>query len=774
VRPPRHLITFALVIPSAGLAEVQPYVDIPPQPLRTAIVTLGDTASVTIGLSDPTLGAIQTHGIRGRMSPRDALTRMTKGTTATFVQIDPRGFRVLRRPAPTPARSTRPPPSPASAPMAGTDIVVTASKRSASLADYPGSVTEVDVNSLRAGSRIHGSEALIQQVPVLTSTHLGPGRNKLFIRGIADSSFNGPTQATVGQYLGDVRLTYSAPDPDLALYDIKTIEVLEGPQGTLYGAGSLGGVIRIEPNAPDLEHWSGSLSTGLSATAHGAPGVDGALIANAPLISDRVALRLVAYGAIDGGYIDDPSRDLHDINRTLTRGGRVTLRYQPAPDWTIDLGGVLQNIDSRDGQYSLRGLPAYERSSVIAQPFDNDYTLGSLVVRHAMGNTSLTSATSAVFHDVGSTYDASSSPLAPMRYHEEHDITVFTNETRLAHHADDGSGWVIGTELLRSSDKLRRTLGPVGEVTGLTGTSNTVEEVSLFGEATLRVMSRWFVTGGGRLGFARQTSDVLDSPIGDDDRHRHDVSILPSIGLLWKPASGLSVFARYQEGYRPGGLAVQSGNVQRFEPDSVATSEIGVRIGGIHTRFSATASVSYAHWEDVQADLVDTAGLPYTANIGSGRVLGLEIQSRWSPVPQVSLDGALFLNDSNLSRPTTAFAGERDATLPNIADLTARLGITWHGRLMGHPFDLMASAHYVGHSRLGVGPALDIPQGGYTNTAISLRAPVGRVTVSLDATNILEERGNVFSFGNPFGVTQGNQMTPLRPRTLRLGTSFAF
>src|SRR3546814_3098560 len=85
----------------------------------------------------------------------------------------------------------------------------------------------------------------------LSSTHLGAGRNKLFIRGIADSSFTGPTQATVGQYLGDIRLSYNAPDPDLRLYDVDNVEVLEGPQGTLYGAGSLGGIIRVVPNAPN-------------------------------------------------------------------------------------------------------------------------------------------------------------------------------------------------------------------------------------------------------------------------------------------------------------------------------------------------------------------------------------------------------------------------------------------------------------------------------------------------------------------------------------------
>ncbi|PXA84207.1 TonB-dependent receptor [Nostoc sp. 3335mG] len=654
------------------------------------------------------------------------------------------------------------------------DIVVRGSKRSASLTDYPGSVSEIDVGTIRPGGLIHGSETLVERLPVLTSTHLGPGRNKLFIRGIADSSFNGPTQATVGQYLGDVRLTYSAPDPDLALYDIKSVEVLEGPQGTLYGAGSLGGVIRLEPNAPTLDRWSGSIAAGASATAHGKPGADGDLVVNAPIVADRLALRVVAYGAIDGGYIDDPGRGLQDINRTTIRGGRAILRFQPSTDWTVDVGGVIQNIDSRDGQYALRGFPPLQRASVIAQPFDNDYAVGSLVVRHQIGNTTLTSASSAVFHDVGSVYDASPSPVAPTEYHEEHQIMVLSNETRLSHRASDGGGWVLGAELLRSSDKLRRTLGPIGADASLTGTSNTVEEVSLFGEATLRLGRRWFVTGGGRLGFTRQTGDLLDTAIGDDDRHRHDVSILPSVGLLWKLSPNLSLFARYQEGYRPGGLAVQAASALRFEADSVATSEAGIRFGTSSSRFAATASISYAHWEDIQADLVDASGFPYTANIGSGRVIGFELQSSWRPVKRLSIDGALFLDSSDLSRPAPAFSGERDATLPNIADLTGRLSASWHGQVGRQPFDLTGSVSYVGHSRLGVGPALDLHQGGYADTAIGLSMPIGRITLSLDGTNLLDKRGNIFAFGNPFGLIHDRQITPLRPRTIRLGAAFAF
>jgi outer membrane receptor protein involved in Fe transport len=769
----RFVPAFGIAIAVPMAASAMPALDIPAMPLRSAIVALGTAANVTIGMADPALGDVVTRKVSGQKSVSAALARMTAGTAATFVQVDAQTFRIVRRPSVI-QREVAPKESRTSIPAGQAEIVVTGSKRSTPLADYPGSVSTVDIGDLPSDQLLHGSEALVRRLPVLASTHLGPGRNKLFIRGIADSSFNGPTQATVGQYLGDVRLNYSAPDPDLALHDMKSVEVLEGPQGTLYGAGSLGGVIRLEPNAPTLDRWSGSLSTGVSITAHGAPGGDGEAVLNAPIVTDRLALRIVAYGGIDGGYIDDPGRELHDINRTATRGGRATLRFQPRSDWTIDVGGVLQFIDSRDGQYALRGLPALERASVIAQPFDNDYALGSIVVRHDMGATTLTSATSVVFHDVGSTYDASLSPSEPVRYHDEHHITVLTNETRLAHRGTDGGGWVIGAELLRSSDDLHRTLGPVGTEAILTGTSNTVEEVSLFGEATLRFAPRWFVTAGGRIGFTRLVGDVLDQPSGDEDRYRHDVSALPSAGLLWKLSPSVSLFARYQEGYRPGGLAVQAGTVQRFEADSLATWEAGLRLGNRDSRLSGTASLSFAHWEDIQADLVDAAGLPYTANIGSGRVIGFELQSRWRTTASLSIEAALFLNDSNLSKPAVAFAGEKDASLPNIANLVARVGVDWRFAVARQAFAFTGSANYVGHSRLGVGPSLDLQQGEYVDTMAGLNTTVGRVTVSLDASNLLDTRGNIFAFGNPFGLTDGRQITPLRPRNIRLGAATDF
>jgi outer membrane receptor protein involved in Fe transport len=762
------------MLASASLSEPSRVVrfDIPPGSLQSAILALGAQANITIGVSDPAIAGIVVRGLKGTMSVPTALKRLLTGTAAYARQADERSFEIVRRRSPPLAvRPARAAPSPI---VPDAQIVVTGSKRSATLQNYIGSVAPVDGQSVRPNRQLHGSQALVDQVPILSSTHLGPGRNKLFIRGIADSSFNGPTQATVGQYLGEVRLNYNAPDPELAIYDIGSIEVLEGPQGALYGAGSLGGIIRLVPVAPDLSRRSLDIVAGGVLQAHGAPGGDAAAILNLPIDRDRLGLRVVAYGGIDGGYIDDPSRDAKDINRTSTRGLRATLRYQPAAGWAIDLGAVVQGINSHDGQYAERGLTPLQRSSVLAQPFDNDYALGSLTVRHAMGSAELVSATSVVRHDVNSTYDASPTPDAPRRYQEMNRITLLTNETRFSKNYASGSNWVLGTELLRSGDKLTRTLGTPDIDNRITGTDDVAEEASLFGEGTLCLGRRWFVTGGARLEYARLVDHALDQVGTDFEPHRHATAILPSAGVLWKASPRWSVYGRYQEGYRPGGLAAQGTVTQRFEADSVSSFEAGVRYGGKADRFTASAAVSYTHWEDIQADLVDRDGLPFTTNIGAGRIIGFEAQTSWRPLPGFVIDGALFVNNSRLSKPAADFTGEKDASLPNIADAIARAAARYGFDAAGRRVELTGSVRYVGRSRLGVGTALDLHQGRYFDTAIGASVPFGRATISLDATNLLDKRGNIFALGDPFGVMAGNQITPQRPRTIRLGAAFHF
>jgi len=752
--------------------------DVPAGRLGDALIRVAQQAGVTIGSIDPAVAALPVHGLHGRYAIDAALRRLLAGQPARAERIDATTWRVLAAPASPSPRPIPRPPVVAVPPSVG-EIVVTAAKTGTLLSRYAGTASVVDGTTFSLADQAHGTDALVERLATLSSTHLGSGRNKLFIRGIADSSFNGPSQALVGQYLGDVRLNYNAPDPDISLYDVRSVEVIEGPQGTLYGAGALGGVIRIVPEPVAMDQVEGAASFGRSLTAHGDPGFDVMGMVNLP-ITGAIGARFVAFHAIEGGYIDNIGLAASNVNRTRKTGGRATVRAN-AGDWRIEVGGLLQNISSDDGQYAEAGLPPLTRSNRVAQPFDNDYALGSLTVARDWGGTSLVSASAVVRQDVDARYDFTAPAAAdPRIFDQENKISLISNETRLSHRDSQGRGWVVGAGFIQDQEKLTRALGPPAAPNRILGVSNSVTEGAVFGEGGLELAPGLVASVGARFEYAHLVGKALDRDADVGEPRRDEKSILPSLSLSWRPLPDLMVFGRYQEGFRPGGLSitlVQSAPlIQRFHGDDLASAEAGVKwLPTGARRIEATITISHARWQNIQADLVDAAGLPFTQNIGSGRIWGAEATLGWRPFDALQLSTAAFANDSQLTDPAAEFAGPRRYELPNIAHFGAsgRAAFT-HDLRDGWKFEAEGSARYVGHSRLGVGPALDLLQGNYFIANAGLHLDNGRWRVSLDATNLFDSRGNLFALGNPFDVAAGQQRVPPRPRTLRLGLDVRF
>lgn len=776
----------ATLVSQPLLARETARISIPAGRLDVSIMLLGRQADVSIGLADPAMGETRVRGLSGQMSADTALEQLLRGTGLSFKALDGRHYRIIRAPKPTPRRTVpqarslgtlrgdiAPPPPPQ-------EIVVTASKRDTALSDYPGSASVVTLDQrFGGGPEMHGTGAIVQELPVLNSTSLGPGRNKLFIRGVADSSFTGPTQATVGQYLGDARLNYNAPDPDLDLYDIGRVEVLEGPQGTLYGAGSLGGIVRLSPRLPESTETAGSLRVGASLTAHGASSRDAAAMVNIPVMRDKAALRLVAYNSVDGGYLRDSYRDLSNINRSRTLGGRAALRLQPGNDWTLDIGAVRQDIQNRDGQYSEDGLPDLTRASIIAQPSDNDYALGYVTVGKSWGRYSLRSTSSIIRHDLSNRFDASSlNGGGPLAFDQNIEIRQISNETRLSWRGPDGFGWVAGVSVNDGHDRVLTMLGNPTSPAPRSNVLNERAEIAAFGEWSLKISSSLSASLGGRFARTRFSGEIVDPDqprAGEPSRTLK--SFVPLASISWKPRPNWLIYARYQEGFRPGGLSVVgSDTAARFNSDTLSTFELGTRFGDANRdKFSASLVGSYARWESIQADLIDPQGFPYTDNIGNGRIWALSASMTWRPLAQVALEAAAFYNQSDLTAPAPGYERAKDNALPNIAEQGARVGMRFT-RPLGRDARLLAraNARYVGRSFLGVGERLDIPQGRYVDTSIDLRLEHGRMGLTLGMSNLFNADQNRFSYGNPFGVMSGGQKTPLRPRTVRLGLDAEF
>ena len=664
------------------------------------------------------------------------------------------------------------------------DLIVHASKRDTSLKHFPGQWDRIDGREFTPLG-VAGTEAIEARSVGFSSTHLGAGRNKLFIRGIADSSFSGPTQSPVGQYFGDLRTGYSGPDPDLRLVDIASVEVLEGPQGTLYGSGALGGIVLLKPNLPVFGETGGTIASGASITWHGEPSYDASGTLNLPL-GRAVALRATAYRAHEGGYIDNPATGGKDINNIDTTGGRAILSAELVPGWFVDTVGIAQRIDGNDSQYADKHGSRLSRDSLVDQPFGSDFTLAGLVVRKDTGVIRFRSTTGATRQEVDENFDASiGDRIRRLGQHSE--ARALSNETRLWRPMADGYSWLVGFSSVSHRYEVARDLLEGGLSIDLSGVENKVRETTLYGEFGLALTPGIEASIGGRYtrsslsGSGQHLSPFASSQLQTQDADRTEHRFLPSASLLVRPLDGLTLYARYQQGFRPGGLSIANDTVRVYRNDHLGTAELGMRYGlPGRDRLDLQANATLSHWRDIQADFLDPSGLPVTDNIGDGRVWTITLNGGARLVEGLRLETGFAWNDGKITRPTDmlrSLMADSDANsmaIPNIARIVARGAIDWKTRV-SDDWTLQANAYarYVGHSRLGIGPHLGEKQGQYVDSGVVVRLADDRKALSLTITNLTDEIGNRFAFGAPI-TTGEDQITPLRPRTARIGFEVTF
>jgi outer membrane receptor protein involved in Fe transport len=314
----------------------------------------------------------------------------------------------------------------------------------------------------------------------------------------------------------------------------------------------------------------------------------------------------------------------------------------------------------------------------------------------------------------------------------------------------------------------------------IAGVRNEVLEGAVFGEGTVRITPRVTATVGGRVTYAHLAGESLDLAGGADvEPKRDEVRVLPTAALAWKPRPAMLAFVRYQQGFRAGGLSVDPSGAanmaQRFRADKIATTETGMRLGRRgQDRLTAALALSVTRWKNIQADLVGPSGLPFTANVGNGRIYGLEASASWMPIAGLLTELATFINDSALSAPAAGFGPDREE-LPNIPRAGARAAISYSTSLNSRcQLALDVTARYVGGSRLGVGPLSDLEQGDYVDVSAGLRLDTSHWGLTLDIANANNIVGNRFALGNPIDVAAGLQTTPLRPRNIRIGVHAAF
>jgi outer membrane receptor protein involved in Fe transport len=747
-----------------------------PTPLAEVLASIATQADASIGTADPSLLRRRIRPQRVDGSIEQALRQVLEGTGAGAISAGPRVWRIVAKRLPRRhGASPSPPPPPA---PASDMIVVTGSKRGLRREDLPASVTVIEGDTIGLPAATRGTLDIAEHHAALLATRLGPGRNKLFLRGIADSSFNGTSPMLVGQYLGDFRLTYAAPDPDLRLYDLQQVEILEGPQGELYGSGALGGIVRAVPNRPDPSAMSGEAWSALTLTEHGSAGADAGLVANVPLGRD-VAIRVVGYAERNGGYIDDVRRRAQNVNGGSVVGGRATLGVPIDADWSIQLGGIFQQIRNDDAQYADPSIGALARASSVAEPSRHDYEAAHVDVSGRVAKADVHMTIGHSVQRIRQVFDAAAGAAAPSLYRQHDALGLWTGEARLSAKLGRNGGWLAGASFVLADSHQERATGAPDALTSLGTVRARVGDATLFGQVETPVLPGLRLTLGGRgsrVQIDGAGEGALAKPVqgGEPVTRRPGVQWLatPMAALLWRPAASLDLFVRYAGGYRPGGITANAG-LERFDADTIRTTEIGFRYRSTDgEKLRIAGSLATSAWHDVQADAHDGLGLPHVANVGDARVRSATLELAATLAPSLLVAGSGFLAEGTL-RPGPASVDLHGALpLPDVARYGLAASLAYVHALRGaYRYQLGARLNLIGPSRLGIEEPVNRAQGRYATLSATAGLTSGRLTLSIEATNVLDARGNVFAFGTPFLPDGATRITPLQPRSMRLAVS---
>ena len=423
------------------------------------------------------------------------------------------------------------------------------------------------------------------------------------------------------------------------------------------------------------------------------------------------------------------------------------------------------------------------QASNIAQPQENNLNAVNLLVRRKWNGVNLESTTSFVSNVIAERFDATgyNGLSGTTAYDSFNKSSLFDHEMRLSGGAGSNT-WVAGLFVLNNVDRINRTIGPLAAPIPLATLSNESLEFGVFTEATRVVFPNWYVTLGARLQYSKSAGELVGGPTADFEPREVNTRLLPTAALSWKPRNNLIGFFRYRTGYRNGGIAIEGAGLNtanRFVSDKLDTYELGVRFGGVNSStplgLSGGITASFSNWRAIQADLISSVGLPYTANIGRGRIAGLEGSLLWRATGRVALDGSFFVNDSALTAPLVGFEDADSFALPNVAKAGGHAGMSWTYKLpKSYDLRLYGAISYVGVSNLSAIPPLQLRQGGLLHSSLSATLNRENWTLSLNVTNLFNTTGNSFSYGNPFSVGAGQQITPLRPRTARIGVNIRF
>lgn len=569
------------------------------------------------------------------------------------------------------------------------EILVTSTKRGAQrLQSVPLTVQAITDELLTArGVRDFADYAV--SVPGLRFEDLGPGDKRIFIRGI-----NTPGASTVGVYYDEAVVTASNKEDgggravDLKMFDIERVEILKGPQGTLYGASSMSGTIRLITNKPDATELYAYVEAGLGGTRFGGTNWEINGMVNVPLVADKLAARIVAYNVDNSGFIDNARLGTNNINDEETFGGRVQLRWTPTDNFIITASATIQETDvggtsriTPEGTFGHVPTPAFTpvfggdltTVSFTKDVWADDNEIYSLTAEYDAGWGTFLATTNWFDRDIKFNFD--STPIliffgAPFRAitKQPQSRRIWSNEFRFYSNFDGPLQVVAGVLVQREKTDFNVQVIASDAVTGealgpwdpendfFTGTGiaifgrlakGKIDQEAFFGEVTFDISENIQATAGLRYFQSDQITKELETHpffgFGDSsrppilDRLSSDDKLTKKFGLSFTPSEDVLVYFTAAQGFRVGGvnstgIPLIGALPSTFAPDSLWNYELAAKTSWLDNRLIVNASVFLIDWNNMQVVSKDTTGaFQFIANANDARVKGLEFELNYRP-----------------------------------------------------------------------------------------------------------------------------------------------
>jgi len=598
----------------------------------------------------------------------------------------------------------------------------------------------------------------------------GGGANPSVALMVDDIPFGGTTGWT-----GDVV-------PDIDPGDLARIEVLRGPQGTLYGAASMGGLIRFVTIDPSPAMASGRVEAGTSGVTHGAePGFNFRASGNVP-VTDTLAFRISGYERQDPGYIDNPSLNIKGINEAQAYGGHFAALWQPSRDFSLKISALYQDIrgDAPSEVNTGPGLGSWDQNYIAgAGKYDKAIQAYSAVIKAKLGSIDLTSLTG--YNSVRGT-DAldftfalpQTEPVfgvAGSLIRTKHTTDKFTQELRLSDTLWQRIDWMVGGFYTHEAGDVIQNITATDPVRGkdvgdflYNPFYTTYVESAGFVNGTYRFNERFDLQLGGResqisqsfaefqTGLASYPYPAGPLPYIIPERHFSSNAFTYSVTPQFRFSSQLMAYARAASGYRAGGSNNASQGIpSQYYPDKSESYEIGIKGDLIGQLLSIDAAVYRVKWKDIQVSLSDPQTFTgYISNAGEAQSQGVELSIQSKPLAGLLLSAWVDYDDAVMTQAfpnassldPAANVGDR---LPYVSRFSARFAAEQSFEIADDLSGFAGGAiSYVG-DRQGIfgyvsAPARqDLP--GYAKLDLHVGIRRDSWTVNLFANNVTDRRG---------------------------------